>query len=104
MLIRKKMYPCMCTSVCVCVLQCSLRLLMICIAVIKGFGQPKATGSEINVPADKMMLPGAKLLAEKNLLADMGSIKSLKQSEMTGVFTVQAVSIISSIMSPIFSL
>ncbi|XP_029905010.1 espin-like protein [Myripristis murdjan] len=59
-------------------------------SVIKGFGQPKATGSEINVPADKMMLPGAKLLAEKKLLADMGSIKSLKQSEMTGVFTVQA--------------
>lgn len=58
--------------------------------VIKGFNQPKAPGTEVS--AEKMMLPDANLLAERNLLANMKSIKSLKQSGLSGVFTGQAVS------------
>ncbi|XP_044055183.1 espin-like protein isoform X2 [Siniperca chuatsi] len=59
-------------------------------SVIKAFNQPKAAGSEITVSADKTMLPNANLLAERKLLGDMKSIKSLKQSGISGVFTGQA--------------
>ncbi|XP_074492611.1 espin-like protein [Sebastes fasciatus] len=59
-------------------------------SVIKGFNQPKAAGSERTVCADKTMLPDANLLAERKLLGDMKSIKSLKQSGLSGVFTGQA--------------
>ncbi|XP_068176224.1 espin-like protein isoform X2 [Antennarius striatus] len=59
-------------------------------SVIQGFDQPKATGSEITVSADKTVLPDAKLLAQKKLLGDMKSIKSLKQSGISGAFTGQA--------------
>lgn len=65
---------------------------MICISVIKGFNQHKATGSEGRISADKTMLPDANLLAERKLLGDMKSIQSLSQSGMSGVFTGQAVS------------
>lgn len=67
-------------------------MIMICIAVIKGFSQSKAAGSETTVSADKTMLPDTNFLAEKKLLRDMKSIKSLKQSGISGVFTGQAVS------------
>lgn len=60
--------------------------------VIKGFNQPKAAGSEITVSADKTILPGANLLSGRKLLGDMKSIKSLKQSGLSGVFNGQAVS------------
>lgn len=76
---------------------------MICISVIKGFNQPRAAGSEITVSADKTMLPDANLLAERKLLGDMKSIKSLKQSGISGVFTGQAVSTISFLVSPFVS-
>ncbi|XP_008275778.1 espin-like protein [Stegastes partitus] len=59
-------------------------------SVIKGFNQPKADGSEKTVSADKIALPDANLLAERKLLGDMKSIKSLKQSGISGVFTGQA--------------
>ncbi|XP_041791350.1 espin-like protein [Chelmon rostratus] len=59
-------------------------------SVIKGLNQPKATGREISVSADRTMLPDANLLAERKLLGDMKSIKSLKQSGLSGVFTGQA--------------
>nr|XP_046248129.1 espin-like protein [Scatophagus argus] len=59
-------------------------------SVIKGFSQTKATGSEITVPAEKTMLPNANLLADRKRLGDMKSIKSLKQSGLSGVFTGQA--------------
>ncbi|XP_070765422.1 espin-like protein [Enoplosus armatus] len=59
-------------------------------SVIKGFNQPKAAGSETTVSADKKMLPNANFLAERKLLGDMKSIKSLKQSGISGVFTGQA--------------
>ncbi|XP_071782333.2 espin-like protein [Centroberyx gerrardi] len=59
-------------------------------SVIKGFSQSKATRSETDAPADKMMLPDAKHLVDKNLLGDMKSIKSLKQSGISGAFTGQA--------------
>ncbi len=72
---------------------------MICISVIKGFNQPKAAGSEIKFSADKTMLPDANLLAERKLLGNMKSIKSLKQSGISGVFTGQAVSAMSSLIS-----
>lgn len=65
---------------------------MICNPVIKGFNQPKAAGSETAVSADKTIMPDANLLAEKKLLGDMKSIKSLKKSGISGVFTGQAVS------------
>lgn len=68
---------------------------MICNPVIKGFNQPKAAGSEITVSADKTTAPDPNLLAERKLLGDMKSIKSLKQSGLSGVFTGQAVSAIS---------
>lgn len=64
---------------------------MICVLVIKGFNQPKAPDSEITISAGKTM-PDANLLAEGKLLCDMKSIKSLKQSGLSGVFTGQAVS------------
>ncbi|KAK2835972.1 hypothetical protein Q5P01_016456 [Channa striata] len=57
-------------------------------SVIKGFGQPKACGSQTTV--SEATLPDTKLLGEKKLLGDMKSIKSLKQSGMSGVFTGQA--------------
>ncbi|XP_045906656.1 espin-like protein [Micropterus dolomieu] len=59
-------------------------------SVIKGFSQSKAAGSEITVSADKTILPDANLLPERKLLGDMKSIKSLKQSGISGVFTGQA--------------
>ncbi|XP_040896682.1 espin-like protein [Toxotes jaculatrix] len=59
-------------------------------SVIKGFNQPKAAGSKKAVSADKTVLPEANLLAERKLLGDMKSIKSLKQSGISGVFTGQA--------------
>ncbi|XP_022056969.2 espin-like protein [Acanthochromis polyacanthus] len=59
-------------------------------SVIKGFNQLKADGSEKTVSADKIALPDANLLAERKLLGDMKSIKSLKQSGISGVFTGQA--------------
>lgn len=69
---------------------------MICFAVIKGFIQPKCTRDEIKVRTnEKMLLPDANLLAEKNLLGDMNSIMALKKSTILGVFTGQAVSTIS---------
>lgn len=71
---------------------------MICISVIKGFSQPKAAGSEITVSAEKTTLPDTNLLAKRKLLGDMKSIKSLKQSGISGVFTGQAVSAISFII------
>lgn len=67
---------------------------MICTAVFRCFNQPKAAGSERTVCTDKTMLPDANLLAERKLLGDMKSIKSLKQSGISGVFTGQAVSIL----------
>ncbi|CAJ1059796.1 espin-like protein [Xyrichtys novacula] len=57
-------------------------------SVIKGFNQPKGTASKVTIPADKT--PDANLLAERKLLGDMKSIKSLKQSGLSGVFTGQA--------------
>ncbi|XP_031728848.1 espin-like protein isoform X2 [Anarrhichthys ocellatus] len=57
---------------------------------LKGFNQPKAAGSEIIAAPNKTMLPGANLLAGRKLIGDMNSIKSLKQSGMSGVFTGQA--------------
>ncbi|XP_035509318.1 espin-like protein [Morone saxatilis] len=59
-------------------------------SVIKGFNQPKPTGSEITVASNKTMLPEPNLLGERKLLGDMKSIKSLKQSGLSGVFTGQA--------------
>ncbi|XP_068447253.1 espin-like protein [Clinocottus analis] len=59
-------------------------------SVIKGFSQSKTSGKEMIITADKTMLPGADLLAGRKLLGDMKSIKSLKQSGMSGVFTGQA--------------
>lgn len=70
-------------------------MIVICIAVIRGFNQPKAAGRDTAASADKTMLPDANFLAEKKLLGDMKSIKSLKQSGISGVFTGQAVSAIS---------
>lgn len=70
-------------------------MIIMCVAVIRGFSQPKAAGSETNDSADKTMLPDTNFLAEKKLLGDMRSIKSLKQSGMSGVFTGQAVSAVS---------
>ncbi|XP_072246214.1 espin-like protein [Leuresthes tenuis] len=58
-------------------------------SVIKGFNQSKAAGSTITVSTDKTF-PGTNLLAERKLLGDMKSIKSLKESGMSGVFTGQA--------------
>lgn len=76
--------------------------ILICVSVIKGLNQPKATGREISVSADRTMLPDANLLAERKLLGDMKSIKSLKQSGLSGVFTGQAVSALSSLILYIF--
>ncbi|KAM9385650.1 espin-like protein [Pholidichthys leucotaenia] len=59
-------------------------------SVIKGFNQPMAGGREKSVSADNAALPNANLLAEKKLLGDMKSIKSLKQSGISGTFTGQA--------------
>ncbi|KAM7410536.1 hypothetical protein PAMA_001800 [Pampus argenteus] len=59
-------------------------------SVIKGFNQPKAAVSEITVSAEKMTSPDTNLLAGRKLLGDMKSIKSLKQSGISGVFTGQA--------------
>ncbi|XP_070688781.1 espin-like protein [Pempheris klunzingeri] len=67
-----------------------LEQVQIATSVIKGFNQPKAAGSEITASADKTMLPDTNLLAERKLLGDMNSIKSLKQSGLSGVFTGQA--------------
>lgn len=70
-----------------------------CVSVIKGFNQSKVAGSEITVSADKSVFPDANLLAERKLLGDMKPIKSLKQSGISGVFTGQAVSAITSLLS-----
>uniref|UniRef100_A0A3Q4HMB6 Espin like a n=1 Tax=Neolamprologus brichardi TaxID=32507 RepID=A0A3Q4HMB6_NEOBR len=59
--------------------------------IIRCFKQPNAAGSERTVCTDKTMLPDANLLAEKKLLGDMKSIKSLKQSGISGVFTGQLI-------------
>ncbi|XP_059196579.1 espin-like protein [Centropristis striata] len=59
-------------------------------SVIKGFNQPKATGREKTVSADKTMLPDTNLLAERKLFGNLNSIKSLKQSGISGAFTGQA--------------
>ncbi|XP_074524958.1 espin-like protein [Halichoeres trimaculatus] len=56
-------------------------------SVIKGFNQPKVTGSKVTITADKT--PEPNLLAEKKLLGDMKSIKSLRQSSISGVFNGQ---------------
>ena len=66
---------------------------MVCAAVIKGFNQPKAAGSEITVSADKTTMPDTNLLSQRKLLGDMKSIKSLKQTGLSAVFTGQAVSV-----------
>lgn len=65
---------------------------LIYFAVIKGFNQSKAAGSERTASADKTTFPDTNLLAEKKLLGDMKNIKSLRDSGMSGVFTGQAVS------------
>ncbi|KAF7659372.1 hypothetical protein LDENG_00298700 [Lucifuga dentata] len=59
-------------------------------SAIKGFIRPKVTEGEKNVHANDTMLPDANLLVEKNLLGNMNSIKSLKKSTISGVFTGQA--------------
>ncbi|KAM6921172.1 espin-like protein [Xenentodon cancila] len=59
-------------------------------SVIKGFHQSKEAGSKKTVSPDKIKLPEANLLAERKLLGDMKSIKSLKDSGMSGVFTGHA--------------
>ncbi|KAF3691285.1 Espin-like protein [Channa argus] len=59
-------------------------------SVIKGFNHPKASGSQTIASEHKAALPDTKLLGEKKLLGDMKSIKSLKQSGMSGVFAGQA--------------
>ncbi|XP_069560137.1 espin-like protein [Brachyistius frenatus] len=69
---------------------CRIKQVQIGTSVIKGFNQPKAAGSEITASTDKTMLPDANLLAERKLLGDMKSIKSLKQSGISGAFTGQA--------------
>ncbi|XP_029004410.1 espin-like protein [Betta splendens] len=58
-------------------------------SVIKGFSQSKAAVNE-TISADKTMLPDTDFLGEKKLITDMKSIKSLKQSGISGVFTGQA--------------
>lgn len=55
-------------------------------SVLKGFSQPRATGT------DRTVLPDTSLMPERKLLGDMTAIKSLKQSGLSGVFTGQAVS------------
>ncbi|XP_047198794.1 espin-like protein isoform X2 [Hippoglossus stenolepis] len=59
-------------------------------SVIKGFNQPNAAGRKITCSADKTIMPDTSLLAGRNLLGDMKSIKSLKQSGLSGVFTGHA--------------
>nr|XP_019936348.1 PREDICTED: espin-like protein [Paralichthys olivaceus] len=65
-----------------------LEQVQIATSVIKGFNQPNAALSEIT--ADKSIMPDTNLLAERNLLGNMKSIKSLKQSGLSGVFTGHA--------------
>ncbi|XP_076009286.1 espin-like protein [Genypterus blacodes] len=67
-----------------------LEQVQIASSVIKGFIQPKCTRDEINASTNDTMLPEANRLAESNLLGDMNSIKSLKKSTLSGVFTGQA--------------
>ncbi|KAK5869280.1 hypothetical protein PBY51_024011 [Eleginops maclovinus] len=59
-------------------------------SVFKGFNGPKVSGSPKSAPADRTMLPDTNLLAGRKLLGDMKSIKSLKQSGISGTFTGQA--------------
>ncbi|XP_062251376.1 espin-like protein [Platichthys flesus] len=59
-------------------------------SVIKGFTQPNAAGRKITCSADKTIMPDTSLLAGRSLLGDMKSIKSLKQSGLSGVFTGHA--------------
>uniref|UniRef100_A0A3P9KM43 Espin like a n=1 Tax=Oryzias latipes TaxID=8090 RepID=A0A3P9KM43_ORYLA len=59
-------------------------------SVIKGFHQYKTARGKQGVSADKAQFPNTDVLAEKKLLGDMKSIKSLKDSGMSGVFTGQA--------------
>lgn len=61
------------------------------VAVIKGFHQYKTARGKQGVSADEAQFPNTDVLAEKKLLGDMKSIKSLKDSGMSGVFTGQAV-------------
>lgn len=64
---------------------------MTAVAVIKGLHQYKATRGRQSACADEAQFPNTNVLAEKKLLGDMKSIKSLKDSGMSGVFTGQAV-------------
>uniref|UniRef100_A0A3B3C3S2 Uncharacterized protein n=1 Tax=Oryzias melastigma TaxID=30732 RepID=A0A3B3C3S2_ORYME len=57
--------------------------------VIKGLHQYKATRGRQSACADEAQFPNTNVLAEKKLLGDMKSIKSLKDSGMSGVFTGQ---------------
>lgn len=70
-----------------------MKLITFFVLVIKGFNQPKATGSKIST--EKTKLPDTSLLAGKKLFGDMKSIQSFKQSGLSGVFTGQAVSALS---------
>lgn len=58
--------------------------------VIKGFSQSKRAGTKPS--DDKVLLPDTNLLAERKLFGNLKSIKSLKQSGISGAFTGQAVS------------
>ncbi|XP_061592988.1 espin-like protein [Cololabis saira] len=59
-------------------------------SVLKAFHQSKGAGGKKTVSPDKIKLPDANLLAERKLLGDMKSIRSLKDSGMSGVFTGHA--------------
>ncbi|KAF7203880.1 espin-like protein isoform X2 [Nothobranchius furzeri] len=59
-------------------------------SVIKVFNQSKSSESETAVSAEKTVFCGTNLLAERKLLGDLKSIKSLSDSGMSGVFTGQA--------------
>ncbi|CAG5861810.1 espin-like protein [Menidia menidia] len=57
-------------------------------SVIKGFNLSKNAGSKTTISPDTTF-PGTNLLVERKLLGDMKSIKTLKDSGMSGVFTGQ---------------
>uniref|UniRef100_A0A3P8UP20 Espin like n=1 Tax=Cynoglossus semilaevis TaxID=244447 RepID=A0A3P8UP20_CYNSE len=57
-------------------------------SVIKGFSQSKRAGTKPS--DDKVLLPDTNLLAERKLFGNLKSIKSLKQSGISGAFTGQA--------------
>lgn len=72
---------------------CSGRLKrkFICPLVLKGFHHSKTPATEKTIIEKKMLLD-SKLLTEKKLLGDVKNITSLRQSELSGVFTGQTVS------------